>query len=50
MQQNFTFIGEDVADWHIDEKTKAIGKKGIATARQILNACRHDDHKIPTAA
>ena len=36
MQNRFTFTEDQVANWHIDERTKTIGRQGIEAARRTL--------------
>jgi len=38
-QEHFLFIGEEVVDWRIDERTRNRGLQGIAEARARLAAC-----------
>jgi hypothetical protein len=38
MQEHFIFTDEPVADFRIDERTKHIGRQGIAAARARLAA------------
>jgi hypothetical protein len=36
-----------VTDWHLDESTRSVGRRGIAAARAALRSAagnRHDDH------
>jgi hypothetical protein len=49
MQNRFTFIEDEIADWHIDERTKVVGRQGIAAARLTLEAIRKS-HDVATAA
>jgi len=37
-QQNFWFSGDINVDWRLDERTKTVGKQGIAAARATLAA------------
>lgn len=50
MQQRLVFGGEIESNWRIDERTKIVGRQGIAMARAILEACEQKEEWSQQAA
>jgi len=40
MERQLHLLEPPEPDWHLDEATKAIGRKGVADARQALRRAR----------
>ena len=40
MERQLVLIELQPSDWQLDEKTKAIGRQGVAAARQALEQAR----------
>jgi hypothetical protein len=40
MERQLHLLEPPEPDWHLDETTKAIGRKGVAEARQALRRAR----------
>jgi hypothetical protein len=38
MERQLVLLDENPPEWHIDDETRAIGRAGIAEARQALQA------------
>ena len=40
MERQLVLIEPESADWQLDEQTRAIGREGVAAARQALEQAR----------
>ena len=43
MQAQFELHDPQIADWHLDDRTREVGRQGIAEARQALRAAAQRD-------
>jgi hypothetical protein len=40
MKQQLTLVDTTANNWHLDDRTRTIGRNGIASAREILQDAR----------
>jgi len=48
MTTQLTLLPSATTPWHLDDTTRAIGRNGLAQARQALAAARHRAGERPT--